>query len=152
MEFVMGELLAMAPFFDLADEAGRSNLQRDICDLLQKEDISPAQSRTMVKCISTLEPKLETRIIKLLEVISELREPLTQAEVPLSEAELRRQKLEVCISIAIIMIINKKIDFKKIIFNISSSVLVYLKYLSHSYLFIHSYRFYLDRLHSVELS
>lgn len=96
----MSQLLAMAPFFDLADEAGRLNLQRDLCDLLQKEDVSPALSRTMVKCITTLEPKLEVRIIKLLEVISELREPLTQVEIPLTEDELRKQKLEVCDSIA----------------------------------------------------
>lgn len=95
MEFVMSQLLAMAPFFDLADEAGRLNLQRDLCDLLQKEDVSPALSRTMVKCITTLEPKLEVRIIKLLEVISELREPLTQVEIPLTEDELRKQKLEI---------------------------------------------------------
>ena len=91
----MDQLLQFAPFFDLADEAGRSNLLRDFCVLLQNENVSPALSRTIIKCFSLLEPKLETRIFRSLEVISELREPLTQAEIPISEDEQRKQKLEV---------------------------------------------------------
>merc|ERR1740128_178700 len=94
MEFVMDQLLQFAPFFDLADEAGRSNLLRDFCVLLQNENVSPALSRTIIKCFSLLEPKVETRIFRSLEVISELREPLTQAEIPISEDEQRKQKLE----------------------------------------------------------
>lgn len=95
MEFIVGQLLQMAQYFDLADEAGRMNLRRDLCDLLQHEKTSPALTRTMVKCISLIEPNLEVRITKLLEVISELREPLTQAEVPISEDQQRKNKLEV---------------------------------------------------------
>lgn len=95
MEFIVGKLLEMAQYFDLADEAGRLNLRRDLCDLLQNEKTSPALTRTMVKCISLIEPNLEVRITKLLEVISELREPLTHAEVLIPEAEQRKNKLEV---------------------------------------------------------
>jgi len=97
MEFIVGQLLQMAPCFDLADEAGRLNLSRDLCDLLQLEKTSPVLTRSMVKCISLIEPRLEVRIIKLLEVISELREPLTQVEIPISEEQQRKNKLEVSI-------------------------------------------------------
>lgn len=95
MEFIVAQLLQMAPCFDLADEAGRLNLRRDLCDLLQLEKTSPALTRSMVQCVSVIEPNLEVRIAKLLEVISELREPLTQAEIPLSEEQQRKNKLEV---------------------------------------------------------
>lgn len=95
MEFIVDQLLQMTPCFDLADEAGRLNLQRDLCDLLQLEKTSPALTRSMVKCVSLIEPNLELRITKLLEVISELREPLTQAEIPISEEQQRKLKLEV---------------------------------------------------------
>lgn len=95
MEFIVGQLLEMAQFFDLADEAGRLNIRRDLCDLMQHEKTSPSLTRTMVKCISIIEPNLETRINKLLEVISELREPLTQAEIPISEDQQRKNKMEV---------------------------------------------------------
>lgn len=95
MEFTVGKLLEMAQYFDLADEAGRLNLRRDFCELLQNEKTSPSLTRTMVKCISLIEPNLDVRITKLLEVISELREPLTQAEVLIPEAEQRKNKLEI---------------------------------------------------------
>jgi hypothetical protein len=95
MEFIVANLLEMAQHFDLADEAGRLNLRRDLCDLLQHEKTSPALTRTMVKCISLIEPNFDVRIAKLLEVISELREPLTQAEVLIPEDQQRRNKLEV---------------------------------------------------------
>lgn len=95
MEFIVSQMLQIAPYFDLADEAGRLNLRRDLCDLLQNEKTSPALTRTMVKCVSLIEPNLEVRIGKLLEVISELREPLTQAEIPISEEQQRQNKLEV---------------------------------------------------------
>lgn len=95
MEFIVGQLLDMARFFDLADEAGRLNMHHNLCELLQHEKTSPTLTRTMVKCISLIEPNLEVRIVKLLEVISELREPLTQAEVPISEEQQRKNKLEV---------------------------------------------------------
>lgn len=95
MEFIVGQLLEIAPFFDLADEAGRLNLCRDLIELLENDKISPSLTRTMVKCMSVIEPNLEVRIAKLLEVISELREPLTEVEVPVSEEEQRRIKLEV---------------------------------------------------------
>ena len=95
MEFIVGQLLEMAPYFDLADEAGRLNLCRHLVELLQNDKTSPYLTRTMVKCVSIIEPNLEVRIVKLLEVISELREPLTHIEVPISEEEQRRIKLEV---------------------------------------------------------
>lgn len=95
MEFVVNQLLDMAQHFDLADEAGRLNMHRVLCEILQHEKTSPTLTRTMVKCISHIEPNLEVRIAKLLEVISELREPLTQAEVPISEEQQRKNKLEV---------------------------------------------------------
>ncbi|XP_057377036.1 condensin complex subunit 3-like [Daphnia carinata] len=95
MEFTVGKLLEMAQYFDLADEAGRLNFRRDLCELLQNEKTSPSLTRTMVKCISLIEPNLDVRITKLLEVISELREPLTQAEVLIPEAEQRKNKLEI---------------------------------------------------------
>lgn len=91
----MSQLLDITKYFDLADEAGRLNLIRNLCELLQHEKTSPSLTRTMVKCISLIEPNLEIRIAKLLEAISELREPLTQAEVPISEDEQRKNKLEV---------------------------------------------------------
>lgn len=99
MQFVVSQLLEMAQYFDLADEAGRLNIRRDLTELLQHEKTSPALTRTMVKCISLIEPNLEVRIAKLLEVISELREPLTQAEVPISEDQQRKNKLEVLFSL-----------------------------------------------------
>ena len=102
MEFIVSQLLQIAPFFDLADEAGRLNLQRDLCDLLQMDDTSPTLTRIMVKCISAIEPNLDARTFKLLEVISELREPLTQAEIPLSEEQQRKNKLEVSRDIFVI--------------------------------------------------
>lgn len=95
MEFIVGQLLEISPYFDLADEAGRVNLCRDLIELLENDKISPSLTRTMVKCMSLTEPNIEIRIAKLLEVISELREPLTEVEVPISEEEHRRIKLEV---------------------------------------------------------
>ena len=91
----MEQLLKLTPSFDLADEAGRLNLSRDLCDLLQNDKTSPSLTRILVKGFSLIEPRLEVRISKLLEVISELREPLTQAEIPISEDQLRKNKLEV---------------------------------------------------------
>lgn len=100
MEFIVCQLLEIAKHFDLADEAGRLNLVRDLCELVQNEKTSPALTRSMVKCISLIEPNLEARIAKLLEAISELREPLTQAEIPISEDQIRKSKLEVNITTA----------------------------------------------------
>ena len=95
MEFVVEQLLKLTPSFDLADEAGRLNLSRNLCDLLQNDKTSPSLTRILVKAVSFIEPRLEVRINKLLEVISELREPLTQAEIPITEDEQRKNKLEV---------------------------------------------------------
>lgn len=105
-EFIVRKLLEIAQHFDLADEAGRMNLRRDLCDLLQNEKSSPALTRTMVKCVSLIEPNLDVRIAKLLEVISELREPLTQAEVLIPEDQQRKNKLEVKL-----VLITKEIVF-----------------------------------------
>jgi hypothetical protein len=95
MEFIVEQLLKLTSSFDLADEAGRLNLGRDLCDLMQNDKTSPSLTRILVKAFSLIEPRLEVRIAKLLEVISELREPLTQAEIPISEDQLRKNKLEV---------------------------------------------------------
>ena len=105
MEFMVEQMLQMAPCFDLADEAGRLNLCRDLCTLLQCDKTSPSLTRIMVQCVSILEPDSDLLIFTLLEVISELREPLTHAEVPVSESDQRKKKIEVKMDLVLISLV-----------------------------------------------
>ncbi|XP_043273023.1 condensin complex subunit 3 [Venturia canescens] len=96
LKFILYQLFQIAKTYDLSDEIGRSNLNQLILDTLLSEQCSEKVVESLVLYLETVEPNVDSRLISLAHVISEIRLTTRQTvSTQISEEDERKNKYEV---------------------------------------------------------
>ncbi|XP_069689103.1 condensin complex subunit 3 isoform X2 [Periplaneta americana] len=94
-QFVVVQLLELAKVFDLGDEMGRSNLKKLIYDMLTCTYVKEGLVPVLVELLVSVQPHVNSRLLFLAEIVSEVHEPMTQVSVEISSEERRKKQLMV---------------------------------------------------------
>ncbi|XP_070541488.1 condensin complex subunit 3-like [Ptychodera flava] len=93
-EFIAQQLLLLAKVLDLSDEVGRKRLDKLVHDMLVSPDIPASLVKLLLDCFNKIHSDADQRIIKIAEIIADIKEPMTEIDVPVDEKEKRLNQVK----------------------------------------------------------